>query len=80
MGQPMIKKIKNEQLLKELNDKFISGKGRLSYEKAIKLFEAMWKEAQALGIFPPEDPMEGIEVDIRIARILNSCLKPSSKK
>jgi hypothetical protein len=36
----------------------------------------MWNEGIALGILPLSDPMEGIEVDIRLARILN-CLKNS---
>jgi hypothetical protein len=49
---------------------------KLSFSKALALFEAMWKEGVALGVLPPKDPLEGIEVDIRIARILN-CLKNS---
>jgi hypothetical protein len=40
----------------------------------------MWKEAVALGAFPPKDPLEGIEVDINIAKILNSCSKKTSPK
>ncbi len=72
--------IKNAHILKELDKQFILGKGRLTPEKALKLFEAMWIEAKNMGIVPLQDPMEGIEVDIRIARILNSCSKPSSKR
>jgi hypothetical protein len=34
----------------------------------------MWEMGMALGVLPPKDPWEGIEVDIRVARILN-CLK-----
>ena len=48
-----------------------------SVEEALKLFEAMWQEGMDLGVLPPKDPMEGIEVDIRIARILNACSKSS---
>ena len=40
-------------------------------EKNLELFEAMWQEAKALGVIPLKDPLEGIEVDIRIAKILN---------
>lgn len=72
--------ITNERLLKELNDKFVTGKWPLTYEEALRLFEGMWREAQSLGILPLEDPMEGIEVDIRVARILNSCSKSFSEK
>jgi len=46
-------------------------KKKLSYQEALKIFEALWREALALGVLPPKDPFEGIEVDIRIARFLN---------
>lgn len=36
-----------------------------------RLYEAMYEEARMLGIFPLKDPLEGIEDDIRLARILN---------
>lgn len=42
------------------------------YISALRLFEGMWKEGMALGVLPLEDPLEGIEVDIRIARMLNN--------
>ena len=45
---------------------------KLNHTKALALFEAMWQEGLALGVLPLEDPLEGIEVDIRIARILNN--------
>lgn len=41
------------------------------YESALRIFEAMWKEASLLGVLPLKDPLEGIEVDIKIARTLN---------
>lgn len=50
----------------------------LSYERSLKLFEGMWNEAVALGVLPLKDPLEGIEVDIGVAKILNSCLKKPS--
>jgi hypothetical protein len=31
----------------------------------------MWKEGVQLGVLPMKDPLDGIEVDIRIASILN---------
>ena len=34
-------------------------------------FEGMWLEGMALGVLPLKDPLEGIEVDIRIAEMLN---------
>jgi hypothetical protein len=52
---------------------------KLSHQQALRMFEAMWQEGVALGILPPKDPLEGIEVDMRIARIVNSCSKKSSQ-
>jgi hypothetical protein len=72
--------IKKPEILKQFDEQFISSQGRVSYEQSRCLFSAMWREGVTLGVLPPADPLEGIEVDIHIARILNSCLtKPSSE-
>ena len=67
--------IKNPDILEQFEKQRIREE-KLSFEEALKIFEAMWKEGVNLGVLPPKDPLEGIEVDIRIARILN-CLKNS---
>lgn len=41
------------------------------YLEGLKVFEAMWKEGLLFGVLPLKDPLEDIEVDLRIARILN---------
>ncbi len=46
-------------------------KDRPDYFQNLKIFEALYREAMALQILPLKDPLEGIEVDIRLARILN---------
>jgi hypothetical protein len=72
--------IKNAATLKKFEDEFMRTSGLLPFNRAIRHFTAMWKEAVALGAFPPKDPLEGIEVDIRIAKILNSCSKKTCLK
>ena len=69
--------IKNHHLLRKLEKEFISQEN-LPYPKSLRLFEAMWEEGVLLGVLPPGDPAEGLDVDIRIARILNSCSRNSS--
>jgi len=69
--------IKHPEVLQEFEDNFIRDDGKLSFSSAIKLFAYMWNEALDLGVFPPKDPWEGIEVDIKIAKTLNSCLEKS---
>ncbi|MBN1662029.1 MAG: hypothetical protein JW943_00360 [Deltaproteobacteria bacterium] len=67
--------IKNGRILQEFEDSFARGEGRLSQQKAFQLFSAMWEEAMHLGKIPFPDPLEGIEIDIKVAGILNTCLK-----
>jgi hypothetical protein len=69
--------IKNSEMVKDFEDEFIKNQGKLSYGQSMKLFTAMWHEAVTLGVFPPKEPLEGIEADLKIAKVLNSCLKKS---
>lgn len=65
--------IRDVDFLRKFENDFIAN-DKLSYEKKLELLDAMWEEGISLGVLPPKDPLEGIEVDIKIARILNSCL------
>ena len=46
-------------------------KGKADYRKNLQIVEEMLKELHAFGIFPPSDPLAGIEVDIKIAMAVN---------
>ena len=50
----------------------IAKNSKADHQANVRLFEAMFAEAVALGIFPPRDPLAGIDVDIRIAKAVNS--------
>jgi hypothetical protein len=65
--------IKNARLVSEFEDELAAREPRLSYHEALALYEAMWRHAVELGAFPFSNPLEGIEIDIRVARIANSC-------
>ena len=67
--------IKNSQIVRELEDALSRREGPLSPQRAFNIFSAMWQEAMDLGIIPFKDPLAGIEIDIKMARVLNSCLK-----
>jgi hypothetical protein len=69
--------IKNVHLVEHMEKNFIS-KQRLSYKQSLKIFESMWNEGLKFGILPSKEPLEGIDVDIKIAKVLNSCLRKSS--
>ncbi len=67
--------IKNPDILEQFERELIK-KEKRSFGCALAIFEAMWEEGVDLGVLPPKDPLEGIDVDIRVARILN-CFKKS---
>jgi hypothetical protein len=69
--------IKNVKLLKDFEDRLIRDE-QPNLDRSMKLFSAMWGEAVSLKVLPPRDPLEGIEVDIRIAKALNSCFRKPS--
>ncbi len=70
--------IKDPELWKKFEDEFIR-KDNLSIDAKFNLLEAMFEEARALGVWESEDPLEGIEVKIKIARILNALQGDSEK-
>ena len=37
-----------------------------------KMVEALYNEAVTLGVIPLKNPLDGIEVDLRIAKVVNS--------
>jgi adenine specific DNA methylase Mod len=66
--------IKDTKLLQKFENNLLKNEP-LSYKDALKIFEALWHEANSLGILPSKDPMGEIEVKIKMAKILNSCSK-----
>lgn len=62
--------IKNRQKLEEF-ERRLQATENLSYEQALVLYEALFKEAVSLGVINTDNILEGIEVDIKLAKILN---------
>ena len=63
--------IKNPDKVQKFEQDLIR-KEKVNIQRNFQIFEAMYKEAVALGIIPLKDPLEGIEIDIKIARVINS--------
>jgi hypothetical protein len=63
--------IRNARILEKF-EKELTENEKPDYLRALKIFEALWKEGMRMGVLPLKDPFEDIETDIRIARILNS--------
>lgn len=44
----------------------------LSVRQKYRIIDGLWAEARSLGVWPPSDPLEGIEVDARLAKALKA--------
>ena len=62
--------IRDSELLEAL-DRRLTPRSPPDYHENLRIFEQLLAYAQALGALPLADPLEGIETDIRLARILN---------
>jgi hypothetical protein len=63
--------IKNREVLQKFEDKRVK-KEKADLLKNIRIVEALYQEAISLGAFPLKDPLSGIEIDIKMAKVLNS--------
>jgi len=66
--------IKNKAILQKFEEEMIK-KEKVDILKNFRLIEDMYKEAVFLGAFPPRNLLSGIEVDIKIAKAVNSVSK-----
>ena len=62
--------VRNPGLMRDFEKEQIRA-SKADYRENLRIFEHLFEEARALGAFPLEDPLEGIEKDIRLVRALN---------
>jgi len=62
--------IKNPALMREFESAQVRAQ-KPDYHRNLEIFEALYSEAAALGIFPLKDPLQGIEIDIRLAKAIH---------
>jgi hypothetical protein len=62
--------------LQEFETAFLR-KEKADVKRNFRIVEALYKEAVALGVMPPKDPLEGVDVDLRISKVINSVSKAS---
>ena len=62
--------IKNRRRLDEFYRR-LDAKENLSYHEALAIYEMLHKEAVSLGAINSENILDGLEVDLRIARAIN---------
>jgi hypothetical protein len=62
--------IQNKHKLDELQRK-LDSEENLSYKEALAIYEMLHKEAVSLGVINSENILDGLEVDLRIAKAIN---------
>jgi hypothetical protein len=63
--------VKNPKELREFERNLIRSE-RPDYNRNVRIINAFRREAVALGVFPPSDALEGIELKVRIAKAVNN--------
>ena len=67
--------VTNSEKLRAFEDERIRIE-KVDVERNFRIVDALYDEARMLGVLPPKDPLEGIEVKIRIARGVNYVQRP----
>jgi len=62
--------IRHPDLVEDFERKY-AAEHRLDYSQSLAIYEALFEHAQRLGVLQSRDPLDGIENDIRLARMLN---------
>ena len=62
--------VRNKIKLNKFYQKLLR-KENISYRKALSIYEALHKEAVSLGIINSKNIVDGLEVDIKVARAIN---------
>jgi len=63
---------KTDLLKFELN---LLRKEKVDYGKNVGIMDALYNEAVSLGAFPLKNPLDGIEIDLKVAKVVNSVRK-----
>jgi len=51
-----------------------------NHRRNLRIMEALYEHARRVGALPLEDPLDGIEVDVRLARIINVRIDPRAPR
>ncbi|GAB4234117.1 MAG: hypothetical protein OHK0028_10200 [Deltaproteobacteria bacterium] len=69
--------IRDAEALRRFEDDLVRGE-KTDFARNLRLVDSLHREAVKLGVSPRKDPMEGIEVVLRIAKALNFVRKPAA--
>lgn len=66
--------ITNHQELQKF-EKELRRKEKVDVTRNFRIVDALYNEAVALGVIPRRDHLDGLEIDIKIARVVNGVSK-----
>jgi len=66
----MVSMIRNKRKLNEFYRKLIEEEN-ISHKEALRIYESLHREAVSLGTINSKNLLEGLEVDLRIAKAIN---------
>ncbi|MEW6684923.1 MAG: hypothetical protein AB1393_01795 [Candidatus Edwardsbacteria bacterium] len=66
--------ITNYEQIKRFENDFIK-RDKVDVRKNFSIVSAMYEEAVKLGVFPIKNSLEGLEIDLKIAKVVNSVSK-----
>ena len=62
--------VKCPEMIREFEDEQLR-RNPADFHSGLRVFEALWEHAVTMKVLPPADPLEGLEVDLRLAEALN---------
>jgi len=68
--------VKNSKKLREFEKNFLKSQ-TVNIKQNFNIIEGLFREAISLGVIPIKNPLDGIEIDIKVARAINSVSKTS---
>jgi hypothetical protein len=63
--------IRNRKILEEFEIS-LARQEAVDYRRNLDIYEALHQEARLLGVFPLRNPLDGIEVDLHLARVIHA--------
>jgi len=66
--------LKNKAKLNKFYQKLLKEEN-ISYKEALSIYEALHKEAVSLGVINSKNILDGLEIDIRIAKAINGLIQ-----
>jgi hypothetical protein len=71
--------IRNVDAWREWEEQYIASTPP-NHAQALRLAEEMLEHARSLGVFPPADPLQGIEDTVDLAKALNVSVNPPATR